>query len=79
MEYRSYYLSFLLALFLSCPYSSLLAQNPPYKAVNLGNWLLAEGWMKPSLFEGIVNKDLLVRISPIKSFHIVRTLKQFCL
>ncbi|AES68504.1 putative glucan 1,3-beta-glucosidase [Medicago truncatula] len=33
--------------------------NPPYKAVNLGNWLLAEGWMKPSLFEGIVNKDLL--------------------
>lgn len=59
MEYRNYYLSFLLALFLSCPYSSLLAQNPPYKAVNLGNWLLAEGWMKPSLFEGIVNKDLL--------------------
>lgn len=59
MEYRNYYLSFLLALCLSCPYSSLLAQNPPYKAVNLGNWLVAEGWMLPSLFEGIVNKDLL--------------------
>jgi hypothetical protein len=61
MEYRNYYLSFLVALCLSCPYTSLLAQNPPYKAVNLGNWLLVEGWMEqPSLFDGIVNKDLLV-------------------
>ncbi|WJX36495.1 hypothetical protein P8452_24365 [Trifolium repens] len=60
MEYRNYYLSFLVALCLSCPYTSLLAQNPPYKAVNLGNWLLVEGWMEqPSLFDGIVNKDLL--------------------
>ncbi|KAK7322437.1 hypothetical protein VNO77_25816 [Canavalia gladiata] len=31
----------------------------PYKSVNLGNWLVAEGWMKPSLFDEIVNKDLL--------------------
>ncbi|KAL2335869.1 hypothetical protein Fmac_010315 [Flemingia macrophylla] len=32
----------------------------PYKAVNLGNWLVVEGWMQePSLFDGIVNKDLL--------------------
>ncbi|XP_045823834.1 probable glucan 1,3-beta-glucosidase A [Trifolium pratense] len=60
MEYRNYYLSFLVALCLSCPYTCLLAQNPPYKAVNLGNWLVAEGWMEqPSLFDGIVNKDLL--------------------
>ncbi|WJX30489.1 hypothetical protein P8452_19019 [Trifolium repens] len=60
MECRNFYLSFLVALCLSCPYTSLLAQNPPYKAVNLGNWLLVEGWMEqPSLFDGIVNKDLL--------------------
>ncbi|GLU13140.1 hypothetical protein SLE2022_297860 [Rubroshorea leprosula] len=31
----------------------------PLKAVNLGNWLVTEGWMKPSLFDGIPNKDLL--------------------
>ena len=61
MSYR-YYLAFLLALCLSHPPNSVLvAQNLPYKAVNLGNWLLAEGWMEPSLFDGIpVNKDLLV-------------------
>lgn len=29
------------------------------KAVNLGGWLLTEGWIKPSLFDGIPNKDLL--------------------
>ncbi|XP_076890777.1 putative glucan 1,3-beta-glucosidase A [Bidens hawaiensis] len=29
------------------------------KAVNLGGWLLAEGWMKPSLFDSIPNKDFL--------------------
>ncbi|PPD95740.1 hypothetical protein GOBAR_DD07219 [Gossypium barbadense] len=31
----------------------------PLKAVNLGNWLVTEGWMKPSRFDGIINKDLL--------------------
>nr|GMD85091.1 probable glucan 1,3-beta-glucosidase A [Ipomoea batatas] len=31
----------------------------PYKAVNLGAWLVAEGWMTPWLFDGIPNKDLL--------------------
>ncbi|KAL8514098.1 hypothetical protein ACS0TY_013280 [Phlomoides rotata] len=35
------------------------AQNPPYKSVNLGAWLVAEGWMTPYLFDGIPNKDLL--------------------
>ncbi|KAK8580308.1 hypothetical protein V6N12_070588 [Hibiscus sabdariffa] len=29
------------------------------RAVNLGGWLVAEGWIKPSLFDGIVNKDFL--------------------
>ncbi|RHN65397.1 putative glucan 1,3-beta-glucosidase [Medicago truncatula] len=55
MEYRKYYLSFLLALCISCLHSLSFA----YKAVNLGNWLVAEGWMEPSRFDGIVNKDLL--------------------
>ncbi|XP_048335964.2 probable glucan 1,3-beta-glucosidase A isoform X1 [Ziziphus jujuba] len=31
----------------------------PFKAVSLGNWLVTEGWMKPSLFDGIPNNDLL--------------------
>ncbi|KAJ7965677.1 Glucan 1,3-beta-glucosidase like [Quillaja saponaria] len=29
------------------------------KAVNLGGWLVTEGWIKPSLFDGIHNKDFL--------------------
>ncbi|OMO94249.1 Glycoside hydrolase, family 5 [Corchorus olitorius] len=29
------------------------------KAVNLGGWLVTEGWIKPSLFDGIVNNDFL--------------------
>ncbi|XP_051139701.1 probable glucan 1,3-beta-glucosidase A [Andrographis paniculata] len=35
------------------------SESPPYKAVNLGAWLVAEGWMTPSLFDSIPNKDLL--------------------
>ncbi|XVF15150.1 hypothetical protein REPUB_Repub09cG0125000 [Reevesia pubescens] len=58
------YLSFLLFFYLiSCFPSSSHAQNAdlklPLKAVNLGNWLVTEGWMKPSRFDGITNKDLL--------------------
>lgn len=36
--------------------------NPSFKikAVNLGGWLVTEGWIKPSLFDGITNKDFLV-------------------
>jgi len=58
IEYPNYYLSFLLAVCLSCHHSLSFA----YKAVNLGNWLVAEGWMEPSRFDGIVNKDLLVSL-----------------
>nr|GMC70680.1 probable glucan 1,3-beta-glucosidase A [Ipomoea batatas] len=29
------------------------------RAVNLGGWLVTEGWMKPSLFDAIPNRDLL--------------------
>ncbi|KAL2893905.1 putative glucan 1 3-beta-glucosidase A [Bienertia sinuspersici] len=38
-----------------------LSVNPGFKvkAVNLGGWLVTEGWIKPSLFDGIPNKDLL--------------------
>ncbi|XP_047954334.1 probable glucan 1,3-beta-glucosidase A [Salvia hispanica] len=31
----------------------------PFKAANLGGWLVTEGWMTSSLFDGIPNKDLL--------------------
>ncbi|XP_062116260.1 probable glucan 1,3-beta-glucosidase A [Humulus lupulus] len=49
-------------LFLCCYFSLTPAQNAiqlPLKAVNLGNWLVIEGWMKRSLFDDIPNKDLL--------------------
>ncbi|KAL0325154.1 UNVERIFIED_CONTAM: Glucan 1,3-beta-glucosidase [Sesamum radiatum] len=36
-----------------------LGQDLPIKAVNLGGWLVIEGWMTPSLFDAIPNKDLL--------------------
>ncbi|KAH6786714.1 hypothetical protein C2S52_006266 [Perilla frutescens var. hirtella] len=31
----------------------------PVRAVNLGGWLVTEGWIKPSLFDAIPNKDFL--------------------
>ncbi|KAJ4731735.1 hypothetical protein LUZ62_032892 [Rhynchospora pubera] len=31
----------------------------PVKAVNLGGWLVVEGWMTPWLFDNITNKDML--------------------
>lgn len=34
------------------------------RGVNLGGWLVIEGWIKPSLFDGILNGDMLV------SFHL---------
>ncbi|XP_057786082.1 probable glucan 1,3-beta-glucosidase A [Salvia miltiorrhiza] len=36
-----------------------LQNGLPVRAVNLGGWLVTEGWMKPSLFDAIPNKDLL--------------------
>ncbi|XP_052133779.1 probable glucan 1,3-beta-glucosidase A [Oryza glaberrima] len=35
------------------------APSPPIRAVNLGGWLVTEGWILPSLFDDIPNKDLL--------------------
>uniref|UniRef100_A0A0D9XJL8 Uncharacterized protein n=1 Tax=Leersia perrieri TaxID=77586 RepID=A0A0D9XJL8_9ORYZ len=37
----------------------LPAMSPPIRSVNLGGWLVTEGWMLPSLFDGIPNNDLL--------------------
>ncbi|XP_027090158.1 probable glucan 1,3-beta-glucosidase A [Coffea arabica] len=50
-------------ILLSCFFSISNGRVPPaefpVKAVNLGGWLVTEGWIKPSLFDGIHNKDLL--------------------
>ncbi|KAG8632980.1 probable glucan 1,3-beta-glucosidase A [Manihot esculenta] len=50
--------SLLFALMVSLSHGRV---NPSFKikAVNLGGWLVTEGWIKPSLFEGIPNKDFL--------------------
>lgn len=37
-------------------------ENFRVRAVNLGGWLVTEGWIKPSLFDAIPNKDFLVII-----------------
>ncbi|XP_056173217.1 uncharacterized protein LOC130139699 [Syzygium oleosum] len=34
-------------------------RNPKIRAVNLGGWLVTEGWIKPSFFDAIPNKDML--------------------
>ncbi|KAK7275741.1 hypothetical protein RIF29_16863 [Crotalaria pallida] len=47
-------LSSLLSLSLERPYKEFRV-----KAVALGGWLVTEGWIKPSLFDGIPNKDFL--------------------
>ncbi|KAL5820228.1 hypothetical protein ACOSQ3_022110 [Xanthoceras sorbifolium] len=54
------YLTFFLSLYLFS-FSSLACDHSelPLKAASLGNWLLTEGWMKSSMFDGIPNKDLL--------------------
>lgn len=50
----------LLPSLLSLSFAARDTPNSIYKAVNLGGWLVTEGWIKPSLFDGIPNKDLLV-------------------
>lgn len=37
-----------------------LEGNAKVRGVNLGGWLVVEGWIKPSLFAGIPNGDMLV-------------------
>ncbi|CAN1216284.1 Probable glucan 1,3-beta-glucosidase A [Linum perenne] len=61
----------LLALSISCWISFFvghslegLPEDSKVKGVNLGGWLVVEGWIKPSLFDGIPNGDMLLwRIS----------------
>ncbi|XP_029119355.1 probable glucan 1,3-beta-glucosidase A [Elaeis guineensis] len=55
------WLPILLVLSRHASFSSAATAAPssPIKAVNLGGWLVTEGWIKPSLFDGIPNNDLL--------------------
>ncbi|PUZ51915.1 hypothetical protein GQ55_6G229400 [Panicum hallii var. hallii] len=40
-------------------HSSTDNNSSEVRAVNLGGWLVVEGWIKPSLFDGIPNRDML--------------------
>lgn len=44
--------------------------SPKVRAVNLGGWLVVEGWIKPSLFDDIPNGDMLVSLSVRESSHL---------
>ncbi|KAI3961347.1 hypothetical protein MKX01_007061 [Papaver californicum] len=63
MESVSFKWLFLSFLFLSSAHSALCAvdgvKGGKVRGVNLGGWLVIEGWMKPSLFDGIPNGDML--------------------
>jgi aryl-phospho-beta-D-glucosidase BglC (GH1 family) len=51
---------FVFCLFIICNGRTISnSNNELIRAVNLGGWLVTEGWMKPSLFESILNKDFL--------------------
>lgn len=36
--------------------------NSRVRGVNLGGWLVIEGWIKPTLFDDIPNGDMLVSV-----------------
>eukprot|EP01018_Ginkgo_biloba_P020255 Gb_01371 [translate_table: standard] len=69
-------LAFLLYVFTLCSgrktldLRRLADGNQKYHSVNLGGWLVIEGWIKLSLFDGIPNKDLLdgtqIRLKSVK-------------
>ncbi|XP_043712913.1 probable glucan 1,3-beta-glucosidase A [Telopea speciosissima] len=63
MEIKHFTRQLLSLLLLPCMFSFSFAAMAnsalEIKAVNLGGWLVTEGWIKPSLFDGIPNKDLL--------------------
>ncbi|XP_010272968.1 PREDICTED: probable glucan 1,3-beta-glucosidase A [Nelumbo nucifera] len=48
-----------LAFLLSCWLLASVAHSGKIRGVNLGGWLVVEGWIKPSLFDGIPNGDML--------------------
>ncbi|KAF5749759.1 glucan 1 3-beta-glucosidase A [Tripterygium wilfordii] len=43
----------------SCTLSGGIRGDSKVRGVNLGGWLVVEGWIKPSLFDGIPNGDML--------------------
>ncbi|KAK4274090.1 hypothetical protein QN277_017372 [Acacia crassicarpa] len=47
------------ATILPFAHAHTLRPNFRVRAVNLGGWLVTEGWIKPSLFDAIPNKDFL--------------------
>ncbi|XP_020257372.1 probable glucan 1,3-beta-glucosidase A [Asparagus officinalis] len=61
----SNFLLYFLPLFIIISPSHASRATPPspstskIRAVNLGGWLVTEGWIKPSLFDGIPNGDFL--------------------
>ncbi|EMS48351.1 putative glucan 1,3-beta-glucosidase A [Triticum urartu] len=61
MRSRLFHSSSLLVLCFLSRSSAVMAAAPrlPVRAVNLGGWLVTEGWILPSLFDGIPNNDLL--------------------
>ena len=69
--------------FLSSPCHASRATPPSpsfskFRTVNLGGWLVTEGWIKPSLFDGIPNKDFLVSID-ISRFFVMCLCKLECI
>ncbi|KAL7245716.1 hypothetical protein ACSBR2_000949 [Camellia fascicularis] len=64
----------LISIFASCLVYVACGKADPHfrvRGVNLGGWLLVEGWIKPSLIHGIPNKDLLdgtyLRLKSVKA------------
>nr|GLL23089.1 hypothetical protein GOBAR_DD35357 [Ipomoea trifida] len=57
------YVFILVCCILSVPQATVAAPAASngfrVRAVNLGGWLVTEGWMKPSLFDAVPNRDLL--------------------
>ncbi|XP_010269195.1 PREDICTED: glucan 1,3-beta-glucosidase A-like [Nelumbo nucifera] len=56
-----FYHVFFCCLIVYLSFASAARETPSsrVKAVNLGGWLVTEGWIKPTLFDGIPNNDLL--------------------
>ncbi|XP_020597254.1 uncharacterized protein LOC110037033, partial [Phalaenopsis equestris] len=53
-------LAFMFLYWLTCAFSqSLVGGFRKVRGVNLGGWLVVERWIKPSLFDGIPNSDML--------------------
>ncbi|GLJ06379.1 hypothetical protein SUGI_0037600 [Cryptomeria japonica] len=46
-------------LFLVCFNTEKSCAQTRFKSVNLGGWLVIEGWIKPSLFQSVPNNDLM--------------------